>query len=232
MGFGILFFGYFLALPTFASFFITLVPASLLLAIGCRKLARVNIPFLRAFYVACSLLPLALVSSVLRLIDATEWLAPYFESVTLIVWLVWHLFALTGIEWVSHETGLSKLRAKAFRNKIFICIYLLPTIAMTFTEIIRNSIPEGGRPIYTGLYIALFIVGFVVMVLNLLLIYSAYARICMPEDLEMPQKPSRFAFVNRRREAADRREAENAAALEEAKARRRARLEDKKNKRK
>ncbi len=31
-------------------------------------------------------------------------------------------------------------------------------------------------------------------------VYSCYARICAPEDVDMPQRPSRFAFVNRWRE--------------------------------
>ncbi len=229
MGFGILFFGYFLALPTFANFFYTLIPASVLLAIACRKLARVNIPFLRAFYIACALVPLSLASSLLRPFLATEWIAPYFEAVTLIVWLVWHLFALTGIEWVAQETGLNKLRVKAFRNKIFAAIYLLPAVALTLTEVLQESFPVGIRSLNTGLCIAVYVVGLVVLILNLLLIYSAYARICMPEDAEMPQKPSRFAFVNERRAAAEKREAENAAALEELKARRRARIEEKKD---
>ncbi len=220
MGFGILFIGYFLALPTFAAFYFTLAPAAALLAWACFKLARVNRPFGSAFWTACVLVPFAITASVLRLIPATEWLAPYFESACLIIWLVWHFLVLTGIEWVATETQLPKLRAAAFRNKLFACIYLLPAIGLTFIEVVAKMIPEAGRPILGGFNIAIVVIGLVVMALNLICFYTAYMRICMPADVDMPQKPSRFAFVNRRREAAAKKEAENAAALAELRAKR------------
>ncbi len=232
MGFGLMFFGYFLAMPSFASFFFTMIPASVFLMIGCRKLARVNIPFYRAFFAACALLPLSATASVLRVIKVTEWLAPYFESATLAIWLVWHIFALTGIEWVAKETRLGKLHYKAFRNKIFSCLYLIPATLLTISAVFGDKIPAGGQAFYRGLYIAIFIVGFIVILLNLLLIYSAYARICMPEDVNMPQKPSRFEFVNRRRAAADQLEAENAARLKEARERKQAERDKKRQEKK
>jgi hypothetical protein len=43
---------------------------------------------------------------------------------------------------------------------------------------------------------------FSVVVINLVTIYRAYMKICMPEDVDndVPDKPSRFEFVNKHRE--------------------------------
>ena len=40
--------------------------------------------------------------------------------------------------------------------------------------------------------------------------YSCYARVCAPDDVDMPKRPSRFAFVNRWRERQDKKAAETA----------------------
>ncbi len=232
MGFGLLFIGYFLALPTASAFFYTLIPACVFFAVACRKLSRVNVPFIRAFYVSCALIPAALTACILRLIPAVVWIVPYFEAALLVGWIIWHLFVLTGIEWVAQETGLSKLRFKAFRNKVFTCIYLIPAVGLTLLDVVSPILPKDGQTPYiiAGLNIAVMVFGLVVLLLNLLVIYTAYARICMPEDKDMPQKPSRFEFINRRRAEQDKREAENAALLEEMKERRRQRRNNQKNK--
>ncbi len=225
MGFGILFLGYFLALPAISGFYYTMVPAAILFAIACRKLARVNSPFWCGFCFTPPLFLAATAASVLRTIPATVWLAPYFETLTLLLWFLWHIFVLKGIAWVAEETGLKKLRFKAVRNTVFTYLIFIPAILLTFMGVFARILPS--VPFITGMYIAIIVVGFILLLLNLLLIYSAYARICMPEDRDMPQKPSRFEFINRRRAEQDRREAENAAALEEAKLRRRQRLQEK-----
>ncbi len=225
MGFGILFFGYFLCLPAFANLFYTMPFGGILLAVACFKLARVNRPFGNAFYVSLALIPVSLTSCILRLIPATGSVAVIFEVITLLVWLVWHILVMTGLEWVSEETGLQKLRVKAFRNKLFTSVYLLFVILLTGLENVPLATSIGR---FLSIFaVALIVVGLVIMILNLLGFYSAYVRICMPEDVDMPRKPSRFDFVNRRREEEDRREAENAAALETARARKREELEQK-----
>ena len=63
---------------------------------------------------------------------------------------------------------------------------------------------------------------FVCIILNLVLIFSCYSRICDENDVDMARKPSRFAFVNklrgeseqRQREAAERRAEQRRQRLE------------------
>ncbi len=230
MGFGLLFLGYFLTLPMTIYMFYTLPFGAALIIWACFKLSRVNRPFIRSFYTACAVVPFAIAACVLRLVPATVWLAPYFEAVTLVIWMLLHVFLLTGVEWVAQETNLPKLRTKAFRNKIFSLIFLLPATGLTIIEVF--TITGMAKSFVHGFSIAIIFVGLVVMLLNLLTFYSAYMHICMPEDLSMPQKPSRFEFVNRRRAEEDKREAENSAALDAARARKQAEREARRNQKK
>ena len=48
-------------------------------------------------------------------------------------------------------------------------------------------------------------------ILNSIMLFSCYGKICDENDVDMPQKPSRFAFVNRMRAERDERAAERAA---------------------
>jgi hypothetical protein len=211
MGFGVLFLGYLLFFPAFLTFFYTVPLAALMTACACYRLARVNRPFGLAFYASCALIPVSGAAIVLRLVDMTEAYAHYAEAACLALLLVWNLLILTGIDWVARETGLTKMSVKALRNKIFTCIYYVPAVLLTLSDGLAAS--ETVQVVLSSLSIAMLLVGFVVLCLNAILIYSAYMHICMPEDLHMPRKPSRFAFVNRYREKIDQREAEEQAAL-------------------
>ena len=55
------------------------------------------------------------------------------------------------------------------------------------------------------------------IILNLILIYSCYARICDENDVDMEVKPSRFAFVNRMRQKSEERRLRLEAEREEYK---------------
>ena len=47
---------------------------------------------------------------------------------------------------------------------------------------------------------------FTYIILNLILIFMCYTRICDESDVEMNRKPSRFAFINKMRAELDKRE--------------------------
>ena len=56
--------------------------------------------------------------------------------------------------------------------------------------------------IYRSVFVAaLLIIELLCWILNLYMIFSCYAKICDSDDIEMKQKPSRFAFVNEKRKA-------------------------------
>ena len=213
MGFGLLFIGACLLVPTCFGYFYTAPVAAILMAFALRRLAKVNTPFGYAVFVAWTLLGVSLAEIVLRTIGL-ENPAAVLDGVGYLVLLVLWILIFTGIEWVAAETREMKLRGKALRQKVFSAIYLILLAPLNF--IVGVSLPEGAIRLLSGLSVALMWVGLVVIVMSLSTIYTAYMRICMPEDLDMAVKPSRFAFINRFREAKAEREAEHAALQREA----------------
>ena len=204
MGFGLLFIGYLLLVPISLGFFYTVPVSAVFLAVAGWKLARVNRPFGKSFFCAILLGVAGGVATLFRL-PALKDRASYPEAIALAVILVWHILVLTGLEWVSTETGLTALRQRALRNKIYACLYYIPAILLTALDGVL--LPDFAVEILRGASLAVIALGLVVFFLNGLLIWRAYANICMPEDLDMPRKPSRFSFVNEARARADEKEA-------------------------
>lgn len=205
MGFGWLLIGEMLLFPITVGFFYTVPVAAVFLCLAGYRLARVNRPFGVSFYLALLAGVLAVPAIVLRVIPATDGLAHYAEGATLLCIFAWHLAALTGMAWVTKETGLVKLHAVAYRNRIFCCIYFALAAFLTVADGLPVS-EEAGR-FLTGANYAVIALGLVVLALNAYLTFRAYANICMPEDVEMPRRASRFRFINEAREKADAREA-------------------------
>ena len=212
MGFGLLFIGYLLMVPIVLGFYYTLPVSCVLFCLATWKLARVNRPFGKGFFVSLTLGAAGVAAIVMRLVPATQWLASYAEAACLLLALLWHCLILTGMVWVTEETGLSKLRIAAFRNRIYSAVYFALAAFLTAFDASRFSEEVSG--FLRSVSVAFAAVGLVIFFLNGLLIWRAYAGICMPEDLNMPRKPSRFAFINAARARADAREEAN---LEEAK---------------
>ena len=209
MGFGLLLVGCLLLLPTAFQYYYTVPIAAVFLAIACRKLSRVNTPFGWAFYLACGLGACAAAETVLRTLGL-EIATAVLDGVTGLVLLLFWVFCLTGVEWVALETALPRLRARAFRQKLFTCLYLVPQILLNF--LYGAPMGEGILRLLTGLAFTLMFFALVILVMNAAVVWSAYMWICMPEDAEMEEKPSRFAFVNRYRARRAAREAERMEA--------------------
>ena len=236
MGFGLLFLGYFAA--TFltlnaAGFLIRLVGYGIILvAVG--KLRQYHRAFGYAWWGSALML---LVSAALAFAGVSEFL---YESLLIssrlmpqsvitalgtveqIASLIFHGLLLWAIRQIALETEVNKAAVNAVRNFVFLCIYeVVYLIGILPVEAIHNFSARLGL-------IALFVY-FICVILNLILFGSCYAHICDENDVEMRRKPSRFAFVNRFREANERR-AEKAAR--ETQEYRKQLMEKRKNKKK
>lgn len=98
--------------------------------------------------------------------------------------------ALTmGIRDIARETDLPKVVFRAIRNMAMSSLYYVAYIAFDFMPI------SGAKAQMVNAIIYSF--GVIVILLNLLLIFSCYMRICLEGDEDMPAKPSRFAIINR-----------------------------------
>lgn len=105
---------------------------------------------------------------------------------------------LWAIRAIAIETEVVKIATRAVRNFVFICLYELVFLV--------SMLPLSGvRAVSGELALIAWILYLVWIVLNLMLIFSCYAQICDEQDVDMEQKPSRFAFVNRFREENERR---------------------------
>ena len=103
---------------------------------------------------------------------------------------------LYAIRAIAIETGVDKIAVGAVRNFIFICLYLiLNLIAYLPFAFAKEYASVFGLPVW------LFY--FTWIILNLILIYSCYAKICDENDVDMSRKPSRFDFVNKFRSEMD-----------------------------
>ena len=201
MGFGWLLIGYLLLFPGTVGFFYTAPVAAVFLCLAGYRLARVNRPFGVSFYLSLLFGTVGIAAVVLRLVPATKDVAHYAEAAALLALLAWHLAMLTGMSWVTKETGLVKLYAASYRNRILVCIYFALGVFLTAAD--GLSVSEEASQFLTGANYAVIAFGLVVLLLIAYLIFRSYANICMPEDVEMPRRASRFRFVNEARKKAD-----------------------------
>ena len=215
MGFGILFFGYcityIMALNSYGVLFRLF--GYCLLAVGCKKLVEYESKFKLAFIFNILLLVqtvVQLVSFVLdfayeNLLIANNPFPSVIDDVLFYLNLVlvcgFHVCLLLAIRSIARDTDSDKIQSAAVRNLFFVCLYyfmvLLAYIPMPIQEAYNKY-----------LALPLFMLNIAWLVLNVILLFTCYAKICDESDVEMEQKPSKFEFVNNyRREMEERRRA-------------------------
>lgn len=154
--------------------------------------------------------------------------AVFSESVTYVLGyaemigsLVFHTLLFFGIRAIAKETEVEKISFAATRNFIFFAVYnLLYAVA---------KLPFAFAEEYAKMMSApVLLLYFACLVLNLIMIFSCYMRICDVADVDMAQKPSRFAFVNRMRAESEERRAQKQAMYEERARERKERKENRK----
>ena len=213
MGFGLLFSGYFITeLMSFHSFgYLTRLVGFIIMAIAAKKLAAYERTFSFVGIAACVMTAISLlgtasgISGILYnnfIIDA-----PLFSSTAQMIYnhtenvldLIFNLLLLWAIRKISLATDIEKNAYAAARNSVFLIIYYaMYYIAFLPFEFAADYVRYFSAPVML-LYI-------VCLILNSILIYSSYAKICDEGDVDMPRKPSRFEFINKIREESDRRE--------------------------
>ena len=217
MGFGLLLMGYFLgmvmSLNIFGAFF--RLAGFALAAYAARKLSDYHKGF--SFLTLASMLSVAV--SVLGAISSLsaflydnmimsekligDGLATAFGYARYGAELVFTVALCVAISLIAKETGEIKLRYVAIRNLALYCVYfVLQIICWLPHEYVGTLLQITALPAVAQL------AGFALILLNLLMIFSCYRRICDESDVDMPQKPSRFEFVNQMR--AEREEKEKA----------------------
>ena len=212
MGFGWLFFGYFTAtLMTLnsAGAFIRVIGYAIIIfsALNLRRYHKSFNVFLAASAVMVAVSALIAASALSEglynaLIIDKLWFSErfttvvgYLESGCSLLFNAAMLFSLWSI---GKETGVESVMGDSLRNGIFIVIYNIGTVICALPhESVRGFVKE------TGLLMWTFLLYLLCIILNHILIFKCYAKICDEDDVEMERKPSRFAFVNKYRAILD-----------------------------
>lgn len=201
MGFGTLFVGYFLLLNLTYFGFTDLI-AGLVMLMALYKLMSVERNFT---FAACGAGVFALLgvvelyNEVARMFfrGGTVLEAALAPARYLLIALI-TVFMLIGIRSLAREVALTALATR--------CSVTMPISAAAFgiaaileVSAIGNLIPTTVLGIIS---IILLLLCFVLLIVNLISVYTAYMHICMPEDVDNDpsSKPSRFGFVNKFKE--------------------------------
>ena len=231
MGFGTLFIGCFL-LINISFYDFTDLLAALLMLVALSNLSRYNRPMKAAMLVtsvfALYALPAFLVAVMELFPPAPNTVVAVMDALLPLRYLLIGGVSVTillGIRAFADEVGLEKLKTRVD------CILVIPVFAALLAALMSieplvGAIGEGAGA-FTLISLVLSLVS---AVLLLSTVYTAYARICLPEDADMPERPSRFAFVNRYRERKAARAAEEAKIRTELLQRRRENQKRKKKK--
>lgn len=203
MGFGTLFIGYFLLL-NIAYYSFTDVIAALIMSMGLYKLSPVGKPFKYAFYSSIAFSALGFFEFILEIIRMFSPTSSFDELFSFISIPRYTLIALTsvmmltGIRDVAKEVKLTSLYKRAsFMIAPTGALYVLLALLEVPLSFIENAKP------LAVMSVLLLLFGFIAVIINLTLIYKAYMKICMPDEKDMPLKPSKFDFVNKFRERSE-----------------------------
>ena len=191
MGFGLLFFGYFitflLSLNTYGPIFALI--GNYIIFIALQKLSEYKhsltkcIPFLLLMAI-CNLCSSA------EILFYTDFgiLKTVIETVSLTSTLIFNILLFTSIMSLGDETEVAEVKSSAKTN-------IAITIAYFITNLLTMLLEANKYVLIIGMLLRLLF-----PLLALALIYKCFRFICDPEDVDMPTKPSRFKFINEMRE--------------------------------
>lgn len=201
MGFGILFIGYFLLLNLTYYGYTDLISA-LVIFMAFYKLQPVNKYFRFGLIPAGLFGAVALVELVEALMSSfsvdLSFLIDYTAASRYFLIGFISVYMLMGIESIAREVDATTTRTRA--RVALPLSYILFAAATVFEfPYVGDLIPPKAL---TYVATSLLFLMFILMIMNLITIYSAYMHICMPEDVDndVQDKPSKFGFVNKFRD--------------------------------
>ena len=215
MGFGWLFFGYFAAtlLSLNSAGSIIRIFGYAIVIFAATRLRRYHKSF---NYLLLSSILMTAVSALLAssvvgsflyeqlIIDAplfTDSINTVFSYIEMAGSLVFYASLLWSTWSIGRETGVEVVMGDSVRNAIFISLY---NVILFVCAIPAEAVQTMVKNLALGMWG--FLLYLTCVILNLILIFRCYAKICDENDTEMERKPSRFAFVNKFRAELDARQ--------------------------
>lgn len=199
MGFGTFFIGYFF-LVNISYFEYTDIAAAMIMLLGLYSLSRFNRGFKSGLVFASLFAVFSMgefIFAAIRIFDPS-----FLAELSIAIFSIPRyalIFGITistlmGICEIAREVELFELSKSSGRIIPFCAVYVI----MAICEIPQFSQLLGVAMSY--IYFAVLLGHLLIVAATLITVYKAYARICMPEDLERTPKESRFEFVNKLRE--------------------------------
>ncbi len=213
MGFGYLFIGYLLTV-NFVYESLTLLPATLIMFPGLRRLRVYNQPLREAAVWLYPLMAVAFVSCVTELLRMTSVISDtthtalfsVLSPLSAVLMVLFHERLLSGIGLLCQETELDKLYLRARRNRFF-SLFVFGLTAVLYLPIKADWFAA----LNAAAFLPVLVCRFITAILNAVLIYSAYMWICTPDDLDMKRKKTGIGWLDKFNEDNDRREEEKNA---------------------
>ena len=196
MGFGILFIGY-LFLLNLSFFAYTDILAGALMLLALEKLKGWNKGFKAAFFAAIPFLLIGIFEFALKiLVMFSAQISPSVsiisEALRMLSLCPLHVCLLIGCKQITKEVGLDKMESRAMTLLPFAPLLYGSQCFLAIPSLFKNV---GEENLLTVRFI-LLLATLAFLFTTLRFIYKCYAKICLPSDVNMPQKPSRFHFVN------------------------------------
>ena len=193
MGFGLMFVGYFFTYLIS----LVLVPKILGYAImtwATVKLSAFDVKFKRCISVLCGLL---IVSAYILAGDILKYfnieIALFNSMVTSIVSVVeealvvtFHILLMLAIGNIAKDTGLEKIRFRAMRNLLILCVAEAIYTVLAFLP--KNTVIQ-------NVFTVAIILRFVWIFLDLILLASCYRLICEAGDEDMPEREINIPII-------------------------------------
>ncbi len=204
MGFGLLFIGYFIAFLMsinpygwafqIVGFYIIFRALEKLFEYK-HSISRCLIPLVimtarQALFGIHSLGLLDAMTAVVSILESF-WIENLISAVYVALLMVFHFLLLQSIRELALDTEDTAIARLTTRNGYIVGFYFLLNVLTAFLP--SGSLKQVLSPITV-------LASIVYPIFMLYLLYRCYARICAPEDKDMEPKPSRFAFINKRRE--------------------------------
>lgn len=212
MGFGLLFFGYFAAflMSLNAYGFVFAIIGHYVMFVALQKISEYKHSILRcipplAVMFLCSAaeaVNAALGTAQLASPFASEAATVILSSLTLVSSLTFHIFLFLSLMALGHDTELPDVVSLAKTNISVITLFFVANLTVIF---------------FSNQYIMMIAVILRILfpLFSLALIYKCFHKICAPDDVDVPIKPSRFKFVNDMRAKQEQKAEETRLAREE-----------------
>ena len=201
MGFGILFFGYFLTYAFSLSnvYFFADIIGAIVMLYAFSKLAEYNTSYKSAFAVCVGFTLVCgfnAVGMMLRLYPENGAVDIAVNGLKLALSCVMHIIMFLGARGISLGADSPKLAKNAERQIAATAVYY---IAALFTLAFSHVLGESMR--YVS--VALLVIRIGVFIFNLVFIYRCFGTFYSAEDEDREPKKSRFGFINKMNEKID-----------------------------